>query len=176
MLQRNRSYRFRLTLIGYAFSCDIGPWKSDLLPYLLYTVGNLHYLFLVGGAHIDLPTDSLTFLLIIYLALRSNVWQFQTPSLFRTIIQDATYYFLVIFTSHLLLEMTLLFANVRISSQFSIFFLWPAETFVAYTTTSPRRVSDARTVAFLCSPDRSPRNSGNVVYVRISLCFLNRKV
>jgi len=39
------------------------------------------------------------------------------PSLFKTIAQDATYYFLVIFTSHFGFVMSHLFARVRISFQ-----------------------------------------------------------
>lgn len=37
------------------------------------------------------------------------------PGILRTIVQDATVYFLVIFTSHFVLEMTLLLARVNIS-------------------------------------------------------------
>jgi len=37
------------------------------------------------------------------------------PSILRTIVKDATVYFLVIFTSHFVLEMTLLLARVTVS-------------------------------------------------------------
>lgn len=62
------------------------------------------------------PTDLLAFVLIIYMALGSGMYQFKMPSLFRIIAQDATYYFLVIFSSHLTLELTLIFGRVRIIS------------------------------------------------------------
>ena len=64
----------------------------------------------------DRPTDFLAFSLIVYLVVRSNVNKVPIPGLFKTIAQDATSYFLVIFTSHLLLVLFLLFASVRRSS------------------------------------------------------------
>ncbi|KAF9648233.1 hypothetical protein BDM02DRAFT_3261179 [Thelephora ganbajun] len=57
---------------------------------------------------ISLVYDFLVFSVIIYLVARSNVYRFPIPSLLKTIAQDATLYFLVIFTSHLMLELTLL--------------------------------------------------------------------
>ena len=48
--------------------------------------------------------------------VQSNINKVPIPSLLRTIAQDATYYFLVVFTSHLVIMLFLLFANVRISS------------------------------------------------------------
>ena len=38
------------------------------------------------------------------------------PRLFRAIVQDSTVYFLVIFTTHFVLEMTLLFGRVSTST------------------------------------------------------------
>ncbi|KAF9644217.1 hypothetical protein BDM02DRAFT_3263685 [Thelephora ganbajun] len=68
----------------------------------------------IGFTTISLLYDFLAFALIIYLVARSNVYKFPIPSLLRTIAQDATLYFLVIFTSHLVLELTLLFARPTI--------------------------------------------------------------
>ena len=62
----------------------------------------------------DHPTDLLTFSVIIYLVVRSNVDKIPIPRLLKTIAQDATYYFLVIFTSHLVLILFLSLASVRI--------------------------------------------------------------
>ncbi|KAF9645174.1 hypothetical protein BDM02DRAFT_3120678 [Thelephora ganbajun] len=62
----------------------------------------------------SLVYDLSAFSLIIYLVARSHVYRFPLPSLLRTIAQDATLYFLVIFTSHLVLELTLLFAKPAI--------------------------------------------------------------
>jgi len=55
--------------------------------------------------------DLLAFLIILYLAGR---WfrQFGLRGLLGTILRDATKYFLVIFTAHLALTLTLLFARV----------------------------------------------------------------
>lgn len=69
---------------------------------------------LAGYILICCPTDLLTFLVIVYVSLRSNMWQFKLPSLFRTMAQDATRYFLVVFASHLALELALLFGKARI--------------------------------------------------------------
>ena len=67
---------------------------------------------LAGETDNRLP-DLLAFLVIIHLALKSGTHQSKLPSLFRTMAQDATLYFLVIFSSHLLLMMTLIFGSVR---------------------------------------------------------------
>ena len=56
--------------------------------------------------------DLLAFSVILYLASRSANRMYGIPSLLRTIVRDATIYFLVIFTSHLVLVITLLFARV----------------------------------------------------------------
>jgi hypothetical protein len=45
--------------------------------------------------------------------VQANVNKVPIPSLLRTIAKDATYYFLIIFTSHLALELTLVLARVR---------------------------------------------------------------
>ena len=54
--------------------------------------------------------------MIVVLAARSRFKDLKMPSILRTIVQDATVYFLVIFTSHFVLEMTLLLARVSIST------------------------------------------------------------
>jgi len=75
-------------------------------------VRNPLVLRLVGETDNSL-TDLLAFLVIIYLALQSGTHRSKLPSLFGTMAQDATLYFMVIFTSHLLLMMTLIFGSVR---------------------------------------------------------------
>jgi hypothetical protein len=70
----------------------------------------------LGGIHSDCPTDSLAFSVIVYLVVRSNVNKIPIPGLLKIIVRDATRYFLVIFTSHLVFAMFLAFASVRISS------------------------------------------------------------
>ena len=75
---------------------------------------------LEGDTHPDHPTDLLVFSVIIYLVIRDNVEKVPIPRLLKTIAEDATYYFLVIFTSHLMSAMFLAFARVRISPYYSI--------------------------------------------------------
>ena len=69
-----------------------------------------------GEAHSDHPTDLLAFSVIVYLVVRSNLYRVPIPSLLKTIAQDATYYFLIIFTSHFVLVMFMAFETVRIPS------------------------------------------------------------
>ncbi|KAF9791190.1 hypothetical protein BJ322DRAFT_1017745 [Thelephora terrestris] len=58
--------------------------------------------------------DTLAFLVIVFFAMSGRVKGFNMPRLLRTIVQDSTIYFLVIFTSHFVLEMSLLFLSVSI--------------------------------------------------------------
>ena len=82
---------------------------------LAYGKGTSLSFHLIGDTYADCPTDLLAFSIVIYLTLRSNLYQFRMPgSLFRTIAQDATLYFLVIFTSHLVLEVFILQVKVGI--------------------------------------------------------------
>lgn len=60
----------------------------------------------------NVEADFSAFLVIAVLAVKSGTKDVKTPSIFRTMVQDATIYFLVIFTSHFVLEMTLLLARV----------------------------------------------------------------
>jgi hypothetical protein len=105
-------------------------------------------LHLEGDGDPDHTTDLLAFALIVYLALRPNAYRLPMPSLLRTIAEDATCYFLIIFTSHLVLELTLLLGRVRITPQRSTFPLPLAETFVVFSSTTPWHVSDTRTHFF----------------------------
>jgi len=72
----------------------------------------LRYSSLLTG----LPTDSSVFLVIVFLAAKSGRNGYKMPKVFRTIVQDATIYFLVIFSSHFVFEMMLLFARVSTSA------------------------------------------------------------
>ena len=75
----------------------------------------LSFIDYLGDTHPDHPPDFLAFLVIVYLVVRSNVRKVPIPSLLKTIVQDATYYFMVIFTSHLVLVFFLAFASVSTS-------------------------------------------------------------
>jgi len=77
----------------------------------------------LGDTRSDRPTDILAFSVIVYLVVRSNVKKDPIPKLLKTIAQDATYYFLVIFTSHFVLVMFLAFAEVRMLPSYSVFSL-----------------------------------------------------
>jgi len=59
-------------------------------------------------------TDSLAFLVIAVLAVRSK-FKGEMSRILQKIVQDATLYFFVIFTSHFVLVMTLLLERVSIS-------------------------------------------------------------
>lgn len=89
---------------------------------------------------IDYPADFLAFSTIVYLVVRPNVYKFPIPSLLKIIARDATYYFLVIFSSHVVFVLTLLFAKVSVLSFFPPRF---AKIPVARNPAAPRPVSDA---------------------------------
>jgi len=64
----------------------------------------------------DVPLpDFLTFSLIIYLVRKSKAAGL-TINILKTIAEDATWYFLVIFTSHLVLAITLIFGRVSVTA------------------------------------------------------------
>ena len=70
----------------------------------------------LGDTHPDHLQDVLAFSVIVFLVVRSNVIKVPLPSILKTIARDATYYFLVIFTSHLVTTMFFWFASVSTSS------------------------------------------------------------
>ena len=59
--------------------------------------------------------DLIAFLVILHLAGRWTLRQFGVPGLLATILRDATIYFLVIFTAHFVLVVTLLSARVSLT-------------------------------------------------------------
>jgi len=69
-----------------------------------------------GDTTSDHLADLLAFLLVVYLVVKSDRDKVPMPILFKTIAEDATYYFLLIFSSHLVVELVFLSARVRISS------------------------------------------------------------
>ena len=69
-----------------------------------------------GETRSDHPQDLLAFSVIVYLVVRFNATEAPIHSLSNIIIQDATCYFLVMFTSHLVVVMSLLFASVSTPS------------------------------------------------------------
>lgn len=90
------------------------------------------------------PKDFLAFVVVAYIASKSTVHKYGFPSLVRTLARDATKYFLVIFTAHLVLAMTLLFASVGLGLQFAVAMeLTPFSsiTVLAIHPADPRNVS-----------------------------------
>ena len=67
---------------------------------------------LKGGIPSDHAADFLAFSVIVFLVVRSNARKVPLSRLFKIIVQDATYYFLIIFSSHLVLEFTIFLARV----------------------------------------------------------------
>ena len=63
----------------------------------------------------QVTTDASVFLVIVALAAKSGFKNLKMTMILRTVLRDATAYFLVIFTSHFVLEMTLLLARVSVS-------------------------------------------------------------
>ena len=59
--------------------------------------------------------DFLAFSLMMFLALRWGVGKLRIPTIMGTIAEDSLRYFLVIFTSHFVLEMTLLLGRVSVT-------------------------------------------------------------
>ena len=76
----------------------------------------MHFIDHLRDTLSDRLADFLAFSVIVYLVVRSNLNKIPIPSIFKTIARDATYYFLVIFTSHLVLVMFLAFTSVSASS------------------------------------------------------------
>jgi len=111
MFQRNPSHRSHFRFTWYAFSCNIGPCKLGWPPYLSCLVRNLSCPWSrrhpPWSSIINHPPDFLAFSIIVYRVVQSNTDRIPIPRLFKIIVQDATYYFLVIFTSHLVLMMFL---------------------------------------------------------------------
>jgi hypothetical protein len=105
------------------FFCGFVVCGSRIYNHVSRIRYETHLVLRPGDIHSDRPTDLLAFSVIVYLVVRSNVNKIPIPSLFKIVVRDATRYFLVIFTSHLVLMVFLKFANVRISSQSSIFSL-----------------------------------------------------
>jgi len=131
----------------------------------------------LGDTHSDHLADLLAFSVVVYLMVRSKVIKVPIPSLLKIMVRDATHYFLLIFTSHFVLLMFLIFASVSTSSQSPIPSIRLAHTFIGSNQATPCPVSDTRMcVPFVRLPEPSLHNSGNFVYVRTPLCFPKHRV
>jgi hypothetical protein len=108
----------------YAMCAIAGSW-SLVIEFITISLAYCTKLLLsfnlrLGDTHSDHPTDLLAFSFIVRLVVRHIVRGVLSPRPFKTIAQDATYCFLFIFTSHLVVVLFLLFGSVRISSSSSI--------------------------------------------------------
>ncbi|KAF9644192.1 hypothetical protein BDM02DRAFT_3190826 [Thelephora ganbajun] len=86
--------------------------KGQALPPIPFDAYRLcifirHRTLEIAYTSVSLLYDFLAFSLIIFLATKSRVAKLKIPGILGTIAEDATRYFLVIFTSHFVLEMTL---------------------------------------------------------------------
>jgi len=104
--------------------------KSQPLPPIPYDAYHLcifvrHRTLEVAYTSISLFFDFLAFSLITYLAVRWGIENREVPTIMGTIAEDSLRYFLVIFTSHFVLEMTLLLGRESIQ-------LLPASGNIAY--------------------------------------------
>ena len=69
-----------------------------------------------GDTHSDRPIDFLAFSLIVYLVVRSYLQGVPIPKLLKIMVRDATYYFLFIFSSHLVVVLFQWAAFAEVSS------------------------------------------------------------
>ena len=104
---------------GYIM-CDFMGQFSTILGFIVMSLvyGTEFLLSLIDhleNTHSDHLPDLLAFSVVVYLVVRSGVKKDPLPKILKTIARDATYYFLVIFTSHVVLVMFLLFATVSLS-------------------------------------------------------------
>jgi len=113
----------------------------------------------LGDTRPDHPPDVLAFSVIVFLVVRSNVAKVPLPGILKTIARDATYYFLVIFTSHLVTAMFFWFASVSTSSKSSLFSPWLAYTLTEQNEATPFHVSDAGARFLLSFTETFPRKT-----------------
>jgi len=105
---------------------------------------------------ISLAYEFLTFSLMIFLAKSSKARGLKVPRILGTIVQDATWYFLVMFTSHIALMVTLTLGRGGVQ-------LLPASGTAAYLPVMiSRMVLSLRKAADVRQGGEHPANSANV--------------
>ena len=140
------------------------PHSHPALLWFASSEGLLYPSSLTG-----LPTDTAIFLVIVFIAAKSGIKGYKVPRVLRTIVQDATVYFLVIFTSHFIFEMMLIFGRV---STFTTGKLRGSADVppAGYPTLAGRvsvRFETCRESTLTISPRLTLMLSGNSVYVLI---------
>ena len=84
-------------------------WKYlELRPMVIHSSKNL------------CTPDTLAFLFTIFFAMRAKPTGVKVPTILGTIAEDATRYFLVIFTAHVVQEITLIFGRVSAASSIQL--------------------------------------------------------
>jgi len=105
--------QFVFGLYWTIFTAVEGAQQALPIPLDAYVVCTFkrHKHLEIGFTVTSLIYDLLAFSVIVYLVVRSNIYNFPIPTLLKTIARDATYYFLLIFTSHVIFVLVLLFAK-----------------------------------------------------------------
>ena len=93
--------------IACVYFTGIEPWRSHTQAYPSFTVTETALNYPHIADRTVFASDFLAFVLIILLAVWSKAGGLEIPMILRAIAKDATRYFLVIFTSHFVLVMTL---------------------------------------------------------------------
>ena len=116
--QSKRSHKSLSTHIACVYLSGTDPWRSLIQVSPSYMVSTSYFApdpdnaDRAGNMH---TLDFLAFLVIVFLSKKSRGAGPKVPGILRIIVEDATRYFLVIFTSHFVLEMTLSLARVSTS-------------------------------------------------------------
>lgn len=107
--------------------------KHFPLVWYVRHMGTLHLTRMALIIQTACTSDSLAFMVLLSFTARSSqkIPGHKVPTISKTIVENATVYFLVIFTSHLVLEMTLLFG--RVSRTIPLFELQPVTTNLCYS-------------------------------------------
>ena len=109
-----------IPLPGYMICDFVGQLSGEIGSSAMSLVYGMEFLLSfidhLGDTRSDHLPDLLAFLVIVYLVVRSGVRGVPIPSILKTITRDATYYFLIIFTSHVVLMVFLVFASVSLTS------------------------------------------------------------
>lgn len=99
---------YMTTLVAYGLARE--PPPVPLTAYRLCVTAR-HWDWEVVYTGISLCHDILAFLVVVYFIKSGIPKDFRMSHLLQTVLRDTTIYFMVIFTSHLVLELTLLFAK-----------------------------------------------------------------
>jgi len=157
-------FQFALGIYVTALTITMGARKFPPIPLDAYNlcVFSPHRTLEIVYTSVSLFYDSLAFSMIMFFTTRLSrkVRELRVPTLLEIIAEDATWYFLVIFTAHFALELTILFGRESIQ-------LLPGSGLVVYLPVmvsrimlSLRRAADSNTMGL--SPVGLPLNNSNL--------------